>query len=171
MSILRSLFGSKKKGKRPTSPSGSASAHAKSSHSTSSTASNVRAPSPVQQQSSSSRFLSLRRKSSIGSPLDAAVRRNSGEANRKRRASPVKASVQDESYSQRKEWELPSLGFENGNAGALGSASGLGLDAVGAIPSLTEEEQRALALARIGPDELGKGWKALGGVLRSTGMS
>lgn len=151
MSILSSLFGSKKRAKKPTTGS--------SGSTSPPTLTKARASSPTSRPDAPSRFLSMKRRSSA-TPFDAIQRRNSADIGRKKR----------NSVDAKKEWELPNLGFAEAQAEAGSEGqSGLGLDNVGRMPSLKEEEQGKLDNATLSVDEVAKAWNLLGRALKDTG--
>lgn len=155
MSILSSLFGSKKRAKKPSSPTISS-----TSLPPQPTKQKVRASSPTDRPSAPSRFLSIRRKSSAAA-YDLAQRRNSVDASRKKHAIASNGG---------EEWKLPDLGFADGGSGGERVKSGLGLENVGRVPELTEEERDKLGSVRLGAGDVAEIWRLLGSVLKDTGM-
>lgn len=141
MSILSSLFGSKKRAKKPSSPTNTSQTQ------------KARASSPTNRPSPA-RFLSIRRRSSPGTSGQV-QRRNSADTSRKQKVG--------------KEWELPTLEFAGEGKERGGGKSVLGLDDVGRIPSLSVEEISTLSQARLSVEESTKAWMLLGFILKSTG--
>lgn len=158
MSILSSLFGSKKRAKK----SASVTASSTSSSPPPSSKAKARASSPTDRPSGPTRFASIRRKSSAVA-VETIQRRNSSEFGRKKQvAAPSEAPG--------KEWELPVLGFGDGITGdGEASGSGLGLGSMVGMPSLTLDELERLRGATFSVDQVARIWKVLGAVLKDTG--
>lgn len=171
MSILSSLFGTKKRAKKspstsstsPTSPKKSQPSSSSRSTEPSSSTATFENGSPSNnvepgKKAGPSRYLSLKARSSIA-PYDASSsqRKSSMEISRKRRSLRM-------DKDKGSEWELPNFEF-----GESGKDKGLGLGDVGIIPTLNDDEKNVLREIKVGLDDLEMAWMKIGGALKYTG--
>jgi hypothetical protein len=162
MSILTSLFGSKKRAKKgPLASPGSTSPPMPSASKP-----KPRASSPTDRPHGPDRFATVRRRSSAVAG-ETSARRNSGDQGRRKQ-------LRAGETGPGKEWELPTLEFDDGVANGSGQtavrSSGLGLEEIGRRPVLSAEDRDAMQSVSLTAQEVGRIWKSLGAVLKHVGQ-